>query len=122
VVLGYRAHRRDPFFRRLNAAAWKRLVRVMLGLKGIRDIDCAFKLFPTRIIRACQVQAEGAMVNTEFLVKMQRMRVPMVQVPVQHFARTHGSATGANLRVILKAFRELLSLRLRLHEWQPPAE
>ncbi|MGH7193713.1 MAG: glycosyltransferase family 2 protein [Candidatus Saccharimonadales bacterium] len=120
VVLGYRAHRRDPFFRRLNAGAWKRLVRLLLGLKGVRDIDCAFKLFPARTIRACQVQAEGAMVNTEFLVKMQRMHVPMVQVPVAHFARTHGTATGANLSVILKAFRELMSLRLRLHHWQPP--
>ncbi len=122
VVLGYRAHRRDPLFRRLNAAGWKRLVRLTLGLRGIRDIDCAFKLFPMRLIRAAHVEAEGAMVNTEFLVKFQRMHVPIVQVPVRHFVRTHGTATGANPRVILKAFQELMRLRLRLHQWQPPAE
>jgi hypothetical protein len=122
AIIGYRARRRDPLFRRLNAAGWKRLVRLMLGLRGIRDIDCAFKLFPTRLIRAAQVAAEGAMVNTEFLVKWQRMHVPIIQVPVRHFARTHGSATGANPRVILKAFQELTRLRLRLHQWQPPAE
>lgn len=119
VVLGYRAQRRDPLFRRLNAWGWKQLVGLMLGLRGIRDIDCAFKLFPARIIHACDVQAQGAMVNTEFLVKMRRMQVSMTQVPVNHFVRQHGSATGANPRVILKAFQEMLRLRTRLHAWQP---
>lgn len=75
VILGYRKHRRDNFMRRLNAASWKRLVRLMLGLHGIRDIDCAFKLFPTDLVRACNVTAQGAMVNTELLVKLQRMHV-----------------------------------------------
>jgi hypothetical protein len=67
-------------------------------------------------VQACNVQAQGAMVNTELLVKMERMGVRIEQVPVQHFPRSHGAATGANLRVILRAFQELLRLRLRLHE------
>ncbi len=120
AILGYRAHRRDPFLRRLNAWGWKRIVGMVLGLRGVRDIDCAFKLLPAQTVKACNVQAQGAMVNTEMLVKMQRIGVPFEQVPVQHFPRKHGTATGANLRVILRAFRELLRLRLRLHEWHPP--
>ncbi len=120
VALGYRAHRRDPLVRRLNAWGWKQLVGLTLDLHGIRDIDCAFKMFPARLFRACDVRAQGAMVNTELLVKLQRMQVPIEQTPVEHFARTHGTATGANLKVIVKAFQELMRLRLRLHEWEPP--
>jgi hypothetical protein len=71
-------------------------------------------------VQVCNVTAQGAMVNTELLVKLQKMRVPLVQLPVRHFPRVHGSATGANLRVIAKAFQEMIRLRLRLHEWQAP--
>lgn len=59
------------------------------------------------------------MVNTELLVKLRRIGAEIEQVPVRHLPRTHGSATGASPRVILKAFRELLALRLRLHRWEP---
>ncbi len=121
IVLGYRRHRQDTPLRRLNAWGWKRLVRLVIGLNGVRDIDCAFKLFPTALVRACKVTAQGAMVNTELLIKLKRMGAPMIEVPVRHFPRIHGSATGANLRVIVRAFQELLRLRLRMHEWRAPA-
>jgi len=120
VIMGYRKHRQDTFVRRLNAWGWKRLVGIVLGLRGVRDIDCAFKLFPTRLVQVCNVTAQGAMVNTELLIKLQKMRVTMAQLPVGHYPRVHGSATGANLRVIAKAFQEMIRLRLRLHEWQAP--
>ncbi|HLY31299.1 MAG TPA: glycosyltransferase family 2 protein [Ktedonobacterales bacterium] len=121
IVLGYRRHRQDTLLRRLNAWGWKRLVRLVIGLDGVRDIDCAFKLFPTALVRACNVTAQGAMVNTELLIKLKHMGAPMIEVPVRHFPRIHGSATGANLRVIARAFQELLRLRLRLHQWRAPA-
>jgi glycosyltransferase involved in cell wall biosynthesis len=120
VVLGYRERRRDAALRRLNAWGWKQLVGLTLGLRGIRDIDCAFKLFPTALVQACDVTAQGAMVNTELLIKLRRLGVPMVQVPVRHLPRVHGKATGANLRVIARAFRELLHLRRRLRAWHGP--
>lgn len=119
VVVGYRERRQDHLLRKVNAWGWKQAVRVVLGLRGIRDIDCAFKLFPAPLVRTCGVTSEGAMVNTELLVKLRRMGVAIEQVPVRHLPRTHGSATGANPRVIVKAFRELLTLRRRLHRWEP---
>jgi glycosyltransferase involved in cell wall biosynthesis len=73
VVLGYRERRRDAALRRLNAWGWKQLVGLTLGLCGIRDIDCAFKLFLTALMQACDVTAQGAMVNTELLIKLRRL-------------------------------------------------
>jgi glycosyltransferase involved in cell wall biosynthesis len=124
AVLGYRKHRRDPFPRLVNAWGWNLLVSLLFGLR-VRDVDCAFKLYDTALVRVTDVQAAGAMVNTEMLVKLARLGVPFVQTPVHHYSRLHGSATGANLRVILRAFRELLHLRGKLHAWHatlPPEE
>jgi glycosyltransferase involved in cell wall biosynthesis len=124
AVLGYRARRRDAWPRKVNAWGWNRLGRLLFGLR-IRDVDCAFKLYDTNLVRALDVRAEGAMVNTEMLVKLVKLGVPYAEVPVRHYPRTHGSATGANPRVIARAFRELLRLRGKLRRFSaavPPEE
>ena len=121
AVLGYRRNRKDGFMRKLNAWGWKQVVRSQLSVRGIKDIDCAFKLFPTRIIQTIGLSSKGAMINAELLFKLKRMRVPIVQMPVHHYIRTKGKATGANLAVIRHAFRELRQLSKQLRHWQPPA-
>ena len=120
AVLGYRRNRKDSFMRKLNAWGWKQVVRSQLHVRGIKDIDCAFKLFPTRVIQAIGLSSKGAMINAELLFKLQRMRVPVIQMPVHHYIRTKGQATGANLAVIRRAFRELRQLGAQLRSWQPP--
>jgi glycosyltransferase involved in cell wall biosynthesis len=121
VILGYRKKRRDPPLRKLNAWAWKRLVSLLFRLH-VRDIDCAFKLIPTKLVQIADVHAQGAMVNTEMLAKFVRMGITMYQVPVQHYPRRAGKATGANLGVILNAFRELFRLAGKLRTWAPPQD
>jgi glycosyltransferase involved in cell wall biosynthesis len=117
AVLGYREHRQDPFFRLVNAGGWNLLVSLLFGLR-VRDVDCAFKLYDTALIRLCNVHAEGAMVSTEMLVKLSKLGVKYIQVPVGHYPRKHGSATGANFKVIVHAFRELLRLHGKLRAWE----
>jgi glycosyltransferase involved in cell wall biosynthesis len=109
IVAGYRKKRRDPPHRLLNALGWKVLVRIVLGLK-VRDIDCAFKLFHREVFNHVQIRSVGAMVNTEILVQATRLGMRMHEVEVSHFRRKHGKPSGANMRVILKAFRELIKL------------
>ena len=116
AILGYRKHRNDAPIRKLNAWGWNLLVSMLFGLK-VRDVDCAFKLYDSALVRVCDVRSEGAMVNTEMLVKLSKLGVPFTQVPVRHYPRVHGSATGANLRVIVHAFRELLRLHGKLRSW-----
>jgi len=124
AVLGYRLHRQDSPLRKVNAWGWKLLVSTLFDLH-VRDVDCAFKLYDTSLVRAVDVTAEGAMVNTEMLVKLTRMGVPFVEVPVRHYPRVHGQASGANLRVIVHAFGELFRLHSKLRNWHaevPPEE
>jgi len=124
AALGYRRRRRDAPMRLLNAKGWNLLVSLLLGLR-FRDIDCAFKLYDTALVRTFDVKSEGAMINTEMLTKLVKLGIPYAQVAVHHYSRVHGKATGANLRVIAHAFRELLRLHSKLRHWHaeiPPEE
>jgi hypothetical protein len=47
------------------------------------------------------------MINAELLYKLKRAGCTYREVGVHHLPRQGGRATGANLRVIARAFREL---------------
>ncbi len=113
VVAGYRINRQDTLVRRVNAHAWNCLVRVLFYVP-VRDIDCAFKLFDRRALRAVDIEAVGAMVNTELMVKLGRSGASVVEVGVHHRPRRAGEARGASPRVIATALREILRMRGRL--------
>lgn len=113
VVIGFREQRQDHLGRKFNALGWRTLVDLLFGL-GVRDIDCAFKIFKFDKLQLALPESEGAMINTEMLVKLKRRKVSWVEVPVTHYARVGGKATGANLKVIIKAFKELFKLHAKL--------
>lgn len=115
VVAGYRMNRQDPLPRRLMAYGWNLLVRVLFYVP-VRDIDCAFKLFDRRVLRAIEIESVGAMVNTELMVKLGRAGASVVEVGVSHRPRRAGEARGANPQVIATAFREVYRMRKRLAE------
>jgi len=109
VVLGYRSLRRDSFLRLVNAKAWNLLNRLLFGLK-VKDIDCAFKLMDRKLVASLPIKTRGAMMSAEMLIRLQRMGVVFKEIPVSHFPREEGLATGANPKVIIKAFKELWKL------------
>jgi glycosyltransferase involved in cell wall biosynthesis len=115
MVIGYRGKRQDPPHRLLNAFGWNLLVRMVLGVK-VRDIDCAFKLFRREVFDRIQIRSVGAMVNTEILAQATSLGMSMRQIRVSHYPRQYGKPSGANLRVIAKAFRELVRLWRQLRE------
>ena len=59
------------------------------------------------------------MVNTEILAQATQFGMRIHQVKVNHFPRRHGKQSGANLRVIIKAFRELCRLWRQLRRVAP---
>jgi len=50
--------------RNLNAWGWKQLIRFAFGI-GVRDIDCAFKLYRAEFFQTLRLETRGAMINTE---------------------------------------------------------
>jgi len=112
VVIGYRAKRRDPFMRLVNAKGWNVLNRILFGLR-VRDIDCAFKLFKRDLVKNLPIASRGAMMSAEFLIRLSRQGVTFKEVPVTHLPRVKGSPTGAKPSVIARAFKEMLQIYTR---------
>ncbi len=109
VVAGVRTPRRDAFRRRVLARSWGLLVDLLFGL-GLRDIDCAFKVFRREVLDAIPIASIGAFVNTEILVRARAAGFRIRQVPVTHHPRRAGRAKGATPRVIVRALVELATL------------
>jgi len=113
IVSCYRLNRQDPLIRKINGWCWTKLVCLLFGLR-LRDIDCAFKLYKREIFDNIEMSSTGALIDTEILARAARKGYRITQKGVHHYPRTAGSQTGANLRVILRAFKELFELRGRI--------
>jgi len=111
VVIGYREDRADSFIRSMNAWMYGMYIRLMFGL-DVKDMDCAFKIFPRDAYNEIKpIKAGGALFTAEFLIKLKRIGYTLKEVPVRHFPRQFGTQSGANINVILRMFKESWKLR-----------
>lgn len=116
IVSCYRVDRKDPLLRKLNAWAWTTLVNGLFHLH-LRDIDGAFKIYPKPFIDAIELHSTGALIDTEMLAKARNHGLKIAQLGVHHYPRVAGEQSGANIKVILRAFLELFRLHRRIkHE------
>lgn len=107
IVLGYRKNRTEGTIRRLNAWLWGQCIRGIFGIR-VRDLDCAWKLFPRTLLDDVTFVSRGAFISAELLYYARKKKLAFHELPVAHFPRRAGTSTGANVRVILRAFRELV--------------
>ena len=61
----------------------------------------------------------GYKIGLELMIKCRCERV--VEVPIQHYPRTSGRQTGANLRVVFRAFSELLAFKAEMRKVEKAA-
>jgi glycosyltransferase involved in cell wall biosynthesis len=116
AVMGYRLKRQDPARARFVALVYNLVIRVMF-FGGFRDVDCAFKLFRHDVFERVPlklVRSNGAFFSAEMLITLRRAGIRTREVGVPHYPRTAGKAKGQQPKVILRAIRDLLRLRLRL--------
>lgn len=113
IVSCYRMNRQDSIVRKINAWCWTKLVCFLFSMK-LKDIDCAFKLYKRKIFDGMEMKSTGALIDTEILARAMRKGYTVRQVGVHHYPRQAGTQTGAKLRVILRAFRELFKLHRQI--------
>jgi glycosyltransferase involved in cell wall biosynthesis len=113
IVSCYRLNRQDSIIRKINGWCWTKLVCLLFGLK-IRDIDCAFKLYKREIFDKIELSSKGALIDAEILARAVRKGYRITQKGVHHYPRAAGKQTGASVRVIVRAFRELFKLQSRI--------
>ena len=116
LVLGYRLKRSDSLSRKLFTWGWNLFPKIILGLKA-RDYSCGFKMIRKKVFDDIQpLVGEEKVTQIEMLVKAQRKGYKFAEVGVSHYPRMGGKATGANIKVVIKSMRDLLSLWKKLRK------
>jgi glycosyltransferase involved in cell wall biosynthesis len=121
AVIGYRIKRADPWRRLVIAAVYNLVIRVLFA-GGWRDVDCGFKLFRADVFTKVpleRVRSNGAFFSAELLINLRASGIVMREVGLPHHPRLHHEPKGAPPKVILKAIRDLLLLRLSLWLHRP---
>ena len=120
AVIGYRIKRADPWRRLVIAGVYNRVIRLLFA-EGWRDVDCGFKLFRADVFLRVpleRIKSNGAFFSAELLINLRASGIVVREVGLPHHPRLHHEPKGAPPRVILKAIRDLLLLRLEL--WLRP--
>ena len=120
IVAGYRIKRNDPAHRLLNAKIFGLAVRLLFDI-NIKDIDCAFKVMRSDVLRGINLESPGALINTEILAKAKVQGCNLTQVGVNHYPRLEGEQSGASIKVVFRAFWEMVRLWWRMHSYVPPS-
>jgi dolichol-phosphate mannosyltransferase len=89
VAVGYRIDRKDPWRRRFLSGGFNLLIRVLLGT-GVRDCDCALKVFRREALADLLPETDGFFVNAEMLSKARQLGYAVAQAGVRHRPRVRG--------------------------------
>jgi len=111
LVIGYYKKRKASLAKVVTSKIWEAFVFILFGLK-VRDIDCGFKLISKKVIEKIpHLESErGAFITSELLIKAKKGGFEIVEIPVSHYPRLKGEATGRKLNVIIESFIDLFNL------------
>jgi hypothetical protein len=65
-----------------------------------------------------KMSSAGALISAEILARATKRGYRIAEVGVHHYPRTAGKQTGAKMKVILRAFKELFKLYNRIQKGQ----
>ncbi|QDT27570.1 Undecaprenyl phosphate-alpha-4-amino-4-deoxy-L-arabinose arabinosyl transferase [Gimesia panareensis] len=91
IVSGYRIDRKDPARRRFFSWGYNTLIQLLIGT-GIRDIDCALKIYHRDTLQQFLPEANNFFANTEMFCKARRQDLSVVDVGVRHRPRAAGES------------------------------
>jgi glycosyltransferase involved in cell wall biosynthesis len=110
LIAGYRLDRTAEGFRRtVYSYFYNTLIGVLFGWPH-RDINFSFKLIRREVLEAIELRSEGSLIDAELIVKAKNLGFVIQQLGLDYFPRTRGRSTLSSPAVILKIFRELLTL------------
>jgi glycosyltransferase involved in cell wall biosynthesis len=110
VIAGYRFDRTTEGVKRtIYSIFYNWMIRVLFSI-SIRDVNFSFKLMRREVLNAVQLRSEGSLVDAELIVKARNRGFVVQQIGLDYFPRVHGTSHLSSPAVILKIFRELVTL------------
>lgn len=103
----------QPRYREISAQIFKWIYRTLVGVKGVEDTQCGFKLFKGDVARSlfARQRIDGYMFDIETLYFAQRLGIPVKEFPV-----AWKNDPDSRLRIIydtMRMFKHLFAIRLR---------
>ena len=110
VISGYRFDRTTEGVRRtIYTIIYNWLIRVLFQI-SIRDINFSFKLMRREVLQAVDLKSEGSLIDAELIVKARNRGFVIEQIGLDYFPRVLGTSHLSSPMVIVKIFRELITL------------
>jgi glycosyltransferase involved in cell wall biosynthesis len=115
LILGIRKERADPFMRRVYTLVWSRIFPIILFRLNVKDYSCGFWMIKKEVYDDIRpIKSEEKVTKIEMLVKAKRKGYKFAEVEVNHYPRTTGSQTGADIKVITRSVVDLIKLWFQL--------
>jgi glycosyltransferase involved in cell wall biosynthesis len=110
LIAGYRLDRTAEGLRRtIYSYFYNTLIGLLFGWPH-RDINFSFKLIRREVLEAVELKSEGSLIDAELIVKAKNLGFSIQQLGLDYFPRSRGRSTLSSPGVILKIFRELVTL------------
>ena len=106
LVNGYKISRADPKHRIIAGRIYQLLMRLLFRLK-VRDVDCDFRLFRRSLLARTQLTCDSGVICVEMMRRFQSLGCRIVEVPVHHYHRSHGSSQFFRFRHLRRVFVQL---------------
>lgn len=116
ILLGFRAPRRDPWFRLWISSGYNFLVSSLFSLH-VKDVNSSFKIFHRDVIRKINITSKEFFVDAEIIAKARCNNFKILERPVRHFFRSQGNTTvnwrhvPSTLKEMFTVFKELRSVK-----------
>lgn len=115
IIVGYRKHKQYSLYRKFTSLCYNYLLRLLFDIH-YWDIDCAFKIFPTKLFKEIKIESVDAFIDAEIMLEAQRMGYTTSEIGVLHLPRVDGISTGARPSVIFKTIGEVFSYRKKIRK------
>lgn len=89
IVNGYKIARHDPIYRILIGAIFRRLARVLYGIR-LRDVNCDFRLMRRSLFERISLESDSGAICVEMIRRFQDTGARFAEVPVHHYPRVYG--------------------------------
>ena len=106
IVSGFRIKKQYSNYRKFTSFVYNFVLRVLFDMSE-RDVDCAFKLFPTKLFKEISVKSVRAFIDAEIMIKARLLNYSVTEIGVRHLPRMDGISTGARPSVIFWTIGEI---------------
>lgn len=116
LVVGFRIYRYDLPLRLFLSWGYNMLIRLLFRIR-LHDVDCSFKLMRREIFDVIQLEARDFFIDTEIVLKANRLGFRINEVGVRHYPRMAGHTTvrpsdiPRTLRTLMRIWRSARRLK-----------